>query len=248
MVGKILARGLFAGLLAALLAFTFARLAGEPLVDRAIAFESNHAAHGHRHESAPQGAVEDEAVSRSTQAGLGLLSGVLVYGTALGGLFALAYAFAQGRLARLRPRALALVLALGAFVVLALVPALKYPANPPAVGNAQTIGLRTALFFGMLALSLCAALCGVVARRHALARGDAWYATLVGIAVYIGVVGLAQSLLPTIDEVPHDFPAALLWHFRLNALGIQAILWLAIGLVFGCLSERATQAPRPARG
>jgi hypothetical protein len=42
---------------------------------------------------------------------------------------------------------------MAAFVVLVLVPQIKYPANPPSVGNPGTIGQRTALYFGMLALS-----------------------------------------------------------------------------------------------
>ena len=67
-----------------------------------------------------------------------------MYGLALGGLFALAFAFAYGRVARASPRATALWLAAAAFVVVYLVPFLKYPANPPAVGDPDTIGRRTA--------------------------------------------------------------------------------------------------------
>jgi len=42
------------------------------------------------------------------------------------------------------------LLALAAFITIALVPMLKYPANPPAVGNPDTIGPRTGLYLSML--------------------------------------------------------------------------------------------------
>ena len=102
-------RGMLAGLIASLLAFGFAKVYGEPQVDRAIAFEEHvsHAAAGAAevHEHA------HEIVSREVQATIGLLTGVVVYGTALGGLFALAFAFVNGRLVRMTPRATAVLLA-----------------------------------------------------------------------------------------------------------------------------------------
>ena len=150
MVGRLILRGLLCGLIAGLLTFGFARFFGEPLVDRAIAFEP--AMDGGKDE-----APEPEIVGRETQAGLGLLTGTVVVGTALGGLFALAFALLHGRLGRATARETAALLALAAFVVLAVVPMVKYPANPPSVGDPATIGLRTALYFELIAVSLAAA-------------------------------------------------------------------------------------------
>ena len=79
MVGKLLLRGMLVGLVAGILAFAFARVYGEPQVDKAIAFEESQA-------QAAGEAPELEIVSRATQAGIGLATGVLVYGAALGGL------------------------------------------------------------------------------------------------------------------------------------------------------------------
>src|SRR5437764_909537 len=45
--------------------------------------------------------------------------------------------------------------------------------------------------------------------------------------------------LPAVNEVPKDFPAVVLWRFRLASLGTQAVLWAALGLVFGALTERS---------
>src|SRR6266550_517717 len=131
MARTLLVRGMLVGLLAALLAFTFASFFGEPQVGRAIAFESAQA----------RAAGEPEVpgpVSRGVQRTAGLAVGVAMYGVAVGGL------------GRLRSRALAGVLALAGFVVVELVPFLKYPANPPSVGDPDTIGRRTLLYLAMI--------------------------------------------------------------------------------------------------
>src|SRR5262249_45108369 len=120
-VGALLLRGMLAGLIAGLLAFGFARLTGEIQIDRAVAFEEKMAA-------AKGEAHEPELVSRTTQAGAGLLTGVVIYGATMGGLVSLAFAFLYGRLGRMGPRGLAALLAAGGFVVIVLVPFLKYPA------------------------------------------------------------------------------------------------------------------------
>jgi Probable cobalt transporter subunit (CbtA) len=104
MVGNLVLRGMLVGVLAGLLTFGFARIFGEPQVDRAIAFEE-------QMNQAKGEVPEPELVSRETQAGLGLFTGVIVYGAAVGGLFSLVFAFVHGRVGRLGPRATAALLA-----------------------------------------------------------------------------------------------------------------------------------------
>lgn len=232
MVGNLLLRGMLVGVLAGLLAFGFARIFGEPQVDRAIAFEE-------QMDQAKGEAPEEELVSRGTQAGLGLATGVIVYGAAIGGLFALVFAFVQGRVGRLGPRATAALLALAAFVAIVLVPDLKYPANPPSVGNPETIGLRTELFFVMLVISVAAMVLAVMLARRLSATIGFWNATIVAGAAFIVVIVIAQYALPEINEVPEQFSAVLLWRFRTASLGIQVVLWTTIGLLFGALTERS---------
>jgi hypothetical protein len=72
MIGTLLFRGMLVGVLARLLTFGFARIFGEPQVDRAIAFEEQMS-------QARSELPEPELVSRETQAGLGLFTGVIVY-------------------------------------------------------------------------------------------------------------------------------------------------------------------------
>jgi hypothetical protein len=230
MVGKLLLRGMIVGLIAGLLAFAFARLYGEPQVDKAIAFEEQLA-------QAAGEAPEPELVSRATQAGLGLATGVLVYGAALGGLFSLVFAFAHGRLGSLGPRGTAAVVALLGFVAVIVVPGIKYPANPPSVGNPETIGYRTELFFIMIVASIAAMVLAVGLARRLWARHGAWNASIIAGLAFVAVIAIVKLALPDINEVPEQFSAVVLWQFRVASLGIQAILWAIIGLGFGAVAE-----------
>jgi hypothetical protein len=235
MVGKLLMRGMLAGVVAGLLAFGFARVVGEPQVERAIAIEEHaHAAHGD--------APEPELVSRETQAGMGLLTGVVAYGAAFGGLFALAFAYAWGRVGKLGARPLAAWMALAAFVSLVVVPSLVYPANPPSVGDPETIGYRTALFFLTIAISLAIMLLSLNVRSVAARKFGQWNGTLVGILAFGVMLAVMIVVLPGIDEVPAGFPATLLWKFRMASIGMQAIVWTTIGALFGVLAERSELA------
>ena len=243
MVRTLLVRGMLVGIVAGLLSFGFLKVYGEPQVDRAIAFEERmdeeKAEFAKRH-GMPMPEEQAELVSRPVQAGLGLFVAVMVYSAAFGGLFGLAFAFAQGRMpGELSPRALAALLALIGFVAIYLVPNLKYPANPPSVGNPDTIGTRTALYFGMIGISLIAIVGAVNFRRTLTARYGAWNATLVVAGYYLIVMVVAALLLPTVNEVPDEFPAVVLWKFRVASLGAQVILWATLGLLFGGLTQRA---------
>jgi hypothetical protein len=223
------------GLIAGLLAFGFAKVFGEPQVDRAIAFEGSMA---HLHGEAE----EPELVSREVQASFGLLTGVVVYSVSLGGIFALVFAYSLGRIGKVGPRGLAALLALAAFVVVFVVPGLTYPPNPPAVGNPDTLGQRTQLFFLMILISVAAAVIAFNTARKAITRFGLWNGAIAGVALYLLIVALAGYLFPVIDEVPDDFSAVLLWKFRTAALGIQLVLWTSLGLIFGSVAERALQS------
>lgn len=57
-----------------------------------------------------------------------------------------------------------------AFISVILVPGLKYPANPPSVGDPDTIRQRTKLFFLMMVVSIAALVVAVSLFRKLLAR------------------------------------------------------------------------------
>ena len=255
MVGKLLLRGMLVGILAGLLSFAFLKVVGEPQVERAIAFETRidemkaQAAVDEARAKGmamPAAEAEEELVSRPTQAGIGLFTGVGVYSVAFGGLFALAFALVYGRMAILEVRATSALLAVLGFVAVYVVPNLKYPANPPSVGDPETIGMRTAFYFAMVALSLAAMVGAGMLRRRLLGRQTGWDAALIAGAAYLAVVVIAALVLPAVSEVPEQFPATVLWQFRMASFGAQAIMWSTLGIGFGLLTARASRPARPA--
>ncbi len=240
MIATLLLRGMLAGVLAAILAFGFARTFGEPQIESAIALEEQGSA-AVAHEHAADGGHDHgggEGFSRQTQAGIGLLTGLIVIGAAVGGLFSMAFAFFRGRFGPADPKALSLWLALAGFVVLAIVPGMKYPATPPAVGVPETIGFRTILFFAMIAISLAASIVALLLSRRIGHVVGGRLASLAACGVFAAIVGLAFVMLPSINEVPADFSTDLLWRFRFASLVIHAVLWATLGIVFGLIASK----------
>ncbi|MFJ8228672.1 CbtA family protein [Streptomyces sp. NPDC094448] len=241
-VRALLVRGMLAGLIAGVFALAVAYFLGEGPVDAAIAFEEA-GAHGH-HEGG------EELVSRAVQSTAGLATGVLVYGVAVGGIAALVLCAALGRIGGFGPRATALLVAGGALVSGYLVPYLKYPPNPPAVGDPDTIGQRTALYFLLVLASVLLTVAAVIVGRRLAARWGNGNATVAAVAGFVLVTAAGYAFLPSFDEVPKGFPAAVLWEFRLATLAVQTALWAVFGVVFGHLAERLLtpeQASPPAR-
>lgn len=230
MVGALLARGLLAGLVAGALAAAVAFAVAEPQVERALAFETATEGRG--------GPDEPEPVSRGVQRTAGLATGVVATSVALGGLLALAFAWAYGRLGRLDARATAALLAAGAFVTVTLVPFAKYPANPPAVGDPATIRERTLLYLTMVAISLASAWFAVRVRRSAAARLDSRGAFAVAVAAFLALVAAAAATLPVAPAAPPGFPEDVLLRFRVASVATAATMWAALGLVFGIAAER----------
>ena len=254
--GSLLWRGMIVGFFAALLSFGLLKSVGEPAVDRAIAFElamdeakakAEHDAAVAKGENPPPIVEEPELVSRPVQGGIGLFTGSRPT-IAFGGLFALAFAMLYGRMGNLSPRVTAALIALSGFIAIYAVPILKYPANPPSIGNPDTIGMRTAIYFGMILLSLASMIAAWNVRNRLVDQLGSWNATLIGAAVFLVAVVIFALAMPPLDEVPEGFPAVVLWQFRMASLGAQAIMWTVLGLGFGAWVERdfAQAKRRPA--
>ena len=228
MITSYLRRGMAAGLLAGLLAGLFAFFVAEPFVDQAIHLEE--AASGH----------SDEILGRATQR-VGLFFATGLFGATVGGIFGLAYPYFSSRLASetdwIRSLSLAAAIFAGAF----LIPFIKYPANPPTVGDPATIGERTASYYAMVALSLLAVL--VAWQTARLLRERKVMAPVRHLGVGLGLVLAVTVLflgLPAAPD-PGAFPAGLLWDFRLSSLGTQLVFWTGLGVIFGLLCERANR-------
>lgn len=243
-----LIRGLLAGLLAGLVTFLVANVFGEPSLDAAIAIEEAGAAHEHAGDEASAHAHEEAGteVSRTTQRTFGLGTATIAVGTALGGLVGLVAAALVGRLRRLTPGQSTGLVALVGFVSVALVPFLKYPATPPAVGNEDTIGSRTGYYFLYVVISVVAAALAVALGRYLSGRRlRIVEAVTVAVAAYLVVVVGVGYLLPTVNEIG-EFPGDTLWYFRRASLITLATMWAAIGVLLtalvGRLYERETRA------
>jgi predicted cobalt transporter CbtA len=247
-----LVRGLLAGLIAGVAAFIVAYTVGEPHVQRAIDIEESSAAqapdsseHAFHASTAAFQAVpthdsheeDGTVVSRHNQRTWGLLTGSLGVGTALGGIVALVAAGIVGRVGRWSPGQSVAFVALAGWISVALVPFLKYPANPPAVGNADTIGDRTTEYFIYLLISIAAAVAATALGQRLWRDRGAYIGVLAGVALYLVLVVVAGLLMPTVNEVG-DFPADTLWYFRRASILTQATMWAVIGIVLTGLVGR----------
>jgi predicted cobalt transporter CbtA len=252
---RLIARGLLAGAIGAVLAFLFARICAEPVIGRAIAFEDGRADAENAHGVHEHGA---ELFTRGVQANAGLGFGVLIFGVAMGALFAVVFCVVAARTRNIGPRQLSLILATGAFAVVYLVPFLKYPPSPPAVGQADTIRARTGWYLVMVLASVVLAITDVWLARRLAARLGWWNGTLLAAAAYLVAIVAVALLLPATDETPEPlrepsgaiaypgFPADVLYEFRLVSLAVQVVLWATIGLVFATLARRPLEERVPA--
>lgn len=226
---NVFVRGAVSGAAAGLLTSVAAYFFLEPTLSAAIALE------GPADGSAP--------VSRGTQKLVGMPLGFVFAGLALGLLFAVAY--------RVLPSAAPVwqrstAPAVGGFTALALVPQLRYPANPPGVGDPETIAGRTsgyllAVGLGVLVVSAVYAVLRALAARR-VSPPLRQTAVTAG-AVFAVAVGYA--LLPDNGD-PVNAPASLVWEFRIRSLGLLVMLYAVLGAVFAALTTRAQRTDVPA--
>lgn len=224
-----LRRGLAAGLVAGLLAGVFAFFVGEPILDRAIHLEE-----------AVSSAQHEEVFSRATQK-LGLFFVTGLFGVTVGGIFGLVFAYFRDRLAAgtdwIRSLSLSGVIFTGAF----LIPFLKYPANPPGVGAAATIGERTTTYYTMVGLTLLAVLVAWMVAKTLRERKVSAPARHLSVGLgLVAVLAAVFLMLPAAPE-PGSVPAGLLWDFRLSSMGTQVVFWAGLGVLFGLLCERSNR-------
>ena len=232
------------GAVAGVVAYAFSRLMIEPLISAAVDYEG---ARAHAETQLAGGADHDhghELFTRAVQENVGAAVGVIVFGIAMGVLFTVAHTVIRGVLQRRGfgpdATALALLVAVGMFVAIALAPGLKYPANPPTVGMEDTIGARSSAFLAMTLISVVAAGVALAAGLAWARRWGRWWATGAAVAGYAAVILIAMALLPSFHEVPGPitgpdglllagFPAEVLGEFRVYSLANQALMWLVIG-------------------
>jgi hypothetical protein len=216
MIGASMRRGLVAGMLAGALAGLVALLLGEPAVNAAVALEP------------PSGG---QGFPRALQL-VGLPIGTALVGLGVGALFAVASLWAVGRVGGDVLRR-SLKLGAAALYAVVLLPALKYPPSPPAVGDPETISTRTGLYLGLVLVGLVLMAAAWAARRqlglHPLVVGAGLVAATVAVLV----------ALPSPETSGGLVPPELLVSFRVRSLAVQTVLYGGTALAFGLLARRA---------
>jgi hypothetical protein len=264
---RFILRGILVGAFGGILAFVFARVFAEPQIQRAVDYESGRdAAQALLDKAAgltPETAGTD-IFGRTIQADVGIGVGMIAFGAAMGGLYAVAYILACGRTGDLRPRSLALLVALGGFLGFYLIPFVKYPANPPAIGHEETIRDRGGLYLLMVVASIALLILATWLGQRLKPRFGNWNATLLAGLACVVALGIVMAVLPSFGHLHGNveqygrhatetplplrdpqgrivypgFPADVLFDFRLYSVAAQAILWAAIGLCYAPLAER----------
>lgn len=270
---RLILRGIFAGAVAGLLTFAFARIFAEPQLSTAIKYGLGRNAAQALLDKAAGVSTElagPDIFSRSIQANVGIGFGMVFFGMAMGALFAVAYAICLGRVGNLRARTLAVLVAAGGFLSVYLVPFLKYPANPPSIGHSDTLKQRSALYLTMLIASIVFLVLAVCLGQRLKARFGNWNASLLSAAAFILAIGVLMVVLPSLGHLAANnatfgehstetplpltdakgaivypgFPADVLFNFRLYSVAAQLLLWATIGLVFAPVAERLLDPPR----
>ena len=225
---NVFVRGAVSGAAAGLLTSVAAYFFLEPTLEAAIALEG------------PGGG--DGPVARETQKLLGMPLGFVLAGLAVGLLFAVAYRVLP---TRAEPWKRSIGLGAGGFAALALIPQLRYPANPPGVGDPETIAGRTSGYLLAVALGVVVVSASYAALRALHARGvsaPVRHSAVTAAAVAAVAVGFA--LLPDNDD-PVAAPAALVWEFRIRSIGLLVLLYAGLAAVFGALTLRAQEPAQP---
>lgn len=119
------------------------------------------------------------------------------------------------------------------FVSVSLVPFVAYPANPPGVGDPQTIARRSGLYLAALVGSVSVSAIAWAAWGFAKRRGfGAAMRCVLAACCYIALVVAMMLALPPAETASAQFPSGLLLEFRVRSLALLAVVWGLIGLVF----------------
>jgi predicted cobalt transporter CbtA len=251
----VLLGAVIAGVLAGLVASVLLTFTAEPVIDRAIALEESHHASGASPASpgATTAAAEPELVSRSEQKGFGRFAAYGLGGAAYGVIFGIGFLSLRRRSAgggagpadAWRRALVSGAIMAGAFTVM---PFVKYPPNPPAVGDPATISERQWKYLALIFLSLVV-LAGA-ARLSTTLRERGWLheTRLIAVGLAVAVpLGVVCAVLPPFPDAI-EVPANLLWRFRIASLGGNLLLWAVLTVTFGAAAvrrERELTDPAP---
>jgi len=202
----------------------------EPYLDQAIGIENQKMFESGEAENTIAFWVEYESY-RIWQKGGQLLAGVIL-GVSFGALFGIIYALSRNSLPGGNDIKKALILGGVMWLTLYFIPFLKYPANPPTVGDPETIVLRSILYVSFIALSGLGAFGFYkISKRFENKKS---LVAITGYSIFIVTMFFAMPSNP--DEV--TAPGDMVTGFRImSVLGVSSF-WIIVSLVLGYLWNR----------
>jgi len=199
----------------------------EPYLDEAIGIEKQNLFESGEAEDTPQFWAEYDAYRYWQKSGQVLAGAIL--GTSIGALFGIVYAFSRRILPGNNDVKKTFLLAGIMWFTLYLIPFLKYPANPPTVGDGETVVLRAILYLSFIAISGFGAV-GFYQVYKRLKQNTKVLA-FVGYAAFIGVTFVLMP--PNPDEV--TAPMDLVNEFRIMSVLGVTVFWIAAAVILGTL-------------
>jgi len=208
----------------------------EPYLDEAIGIENQNLFASGEEEDTPQFWAEYDAY-RDWQKSGQVLAGTIL-GTSIGALFGIVYAFARHVLPGSNDLKKTLLLAGVMWFTLYLIPFLKYPANPPTVGDGETVVLRAILYLSFIAISGLSVV--VFYKLSKKLNGNKKYLALAGYAGLMVITFVAMPDNP--DEI--TAPMNLVNEFRfVSVLGVSSF-WACVGITLGLFWKKFDKTPQ----
>jgi predicted cobalt transporter CbtA len=219
---------LLAGAIAGTILGVINQVVVEPYIEHAIEIEMQNTAQS------------DQAVNpaeftayRFWQKGGEIVAGTIL-GLSIGSLFGIVFAYTHSSIPGSDNKKKALIVAGIMWFVLFLIPALKYPANPPAVGDPETIYYRQSLYVAFLAISGFSALglTFLYGKMRALNTKKA-----IIPAVYTAIIAGAYFAMPANPD-PINAPIDLVIGFRITSAITISMFWGLLGIIFGTFWDK----------
>ncbi len=202
----------------------------EPYLDEAIEIENQNLFATGLAEDTPQFWAEYSSYRDWQKSGQLLAGGIL--GMSIGALFGIVFAYSRNSLPKGHTIKKTFVLAAIMWLTIFLIPFLKYPANPPTVGDVDTVVLRSILYLSFIAISGFSAV-GFFILYKKLQNKKKGLA-FVGYAVFITTVFFIMPVNP--DEV--KAPIDLVNGFRAMSVIAVTTFWIAEAIIFGMLWQK----------
>ena len=201
----------------------------EPYLDQAISIENQNLFATGLAEDTPQFWAEYSSYRDWQKSGQVLAGGIL--GMSIGALFGIVFAYSRNALPKGHTIKKTFVLAAIMWFTIFLIPFLKYPANPPTIGDADTVVLRGILYLSFIAISGFSA---VGFSRLYKKLENKKYLAVVGYAVFITAIFFIMP--PSPDEV--TAPMDLVNGFRTMSVMAVTTFWIAEAIILGLLWQK----------